>query len=494
MAARRPTGPALLLAALLVALTVVPGEVNTRAAPAAPAMQAPPFDHIFVVLEENQDYDRIVGSDEAPFINSLINDNFLQTDYHALNHGSLPDYLGLVSGSEQLQAIGTPPTDCTPQWTRSPPSCVVTAADPSNITDLIEHSGRSWRAYLQAMGQPCRWQSQTADYDIIHNPFVYFETIEGGNAVSSQRCVDHDVDMYADPRHSLHADLMSASTTPNFVFIVPGNRYNMHDNQFKGADDFLRDILTGTNRSGQNGINAVNIFSSPAWTTGRSIAYIVWDEDSGTRVNHVVAIQVGNWVNRPSGEDGATFNHYSMLKTWEVAWGLPPIQQAGGDASARPMLAAFNLSNEPPKGQTSNRLTLRNAHPEVFAQLQANLRSPGRTASLLTVFGNDGVQKIRLYVSPNGTLAVDNGVAGTTASSSVAFGTGWHSVQIHVWARGNGGTCDVAYDGHLIAALSQLGTCSTGRSPIGSVVLGDAGPGQPGAVEVRYPAIATSRL
>src|SRR5712691_769910 len=493
MAARRLPGPALLLGVLLVALSVLPGQANTRAAPAVAASEAPAFDHIFVILEENQDYDRIVRNPEAPFINSLIAANFLQTDYHALGHGSLPDYLGLVSGSVQSQAIGTPSRDCTPDWAANPPSCAVTAPDPSNIADLIEHSGRSWRAYLQGMEQPCRWQSASADYDIFHNPFVYFATIEGGGAASSKRCVERDVDMYGDPRHTLHADLMSASTTPNFVFIVPSNHNNMHDDRWRPADNFLRDILTGTNTSGQNSTNAINIFSSPAWTNGRSIAYIVWDEDSGPRINHVPAVVVGNWVNGPHGEDGATFDHYSMLKTWEAAWGLPSIQSAGGDASATPMLGAFKLSDAAAAAKTSKRLALNAAHPEVFVQVDAKIAS-GRTPSLLSVYGDDGVAKFRLRVSSGGTVALDNGIAATTRTSATVFGPGWHRIELHVWVAGGAGTCEVSYDGRPVAELSQLDTCPTGTTPIGSIGLGDIPADQGGAASFNAPVIATGRI
>lgn len=491
MAARWPPGPAFVLGTLLVALSALPGEMHTRAAAATPASHAPTFDHIFVILEENQDYSRIVRDGDAPFINSLIATNYLETDYHALGHGSLPNYLGLISGSEQLQAIGRPPRDCAPNWAINPPTCAVTTPDPSNITDLIEHSGRTWRAYLQGMEQPCRWQSQSSDYDVIHNPFIYFQTIEGGGAVSSQRCVDHDVDMYRDPNHTLHADLMSAVTTPNFLFIVPSNHFNMHDDRLTPGDSFLRDILTGTNTTGQNPTNAVNIFSSPAWTSGRSILYIVWDEDSGTQINHVAAIQVGSWVDGPHGEDGAAFDHYSMLKTWEMAWGLASIQRRGGDASASPMLAAFNLNDEAQSGQVSGRLKPKTAHPEVYAQVQARIRLRGAPANILSVYGRDGEEKVRLYVSSDGTLTLENRIAGTTQTSSAPFGSGWHRVEVHVWARGGTGSCDVAYDGEPIPALSQPDRCATGAAPIGSVLLGGAG-GTP--VEFRDPSIATSRI
>jgi len=494
MAARRPPGAVLLLGVLLLAVSILPGQANIRAAATMPVSQAPAFDHIFVILEENQDYDRIVGNPQAPFINRLIAANFLQTDYHALGHGSLPDYLGLVSGSVQPQAIGTPSRDCTPDWAANPPTCVVTAPDPSNIADLIEHSGRSWRAYLQGMERPCRWQTASDDYDIFHNPFVYFATIEGSRAASSQRCVDRDVDMYSDPMHTLHADLLSASTTPNFVFIVPSNRYNMHDDRWRPADNFLQDILTGSNTSGQNSANTINIFSSPAWTAGRSIAYIMWDEDSGTRINHVPLVAVGNWVNGPHGEDGATFDHYSMLKTWEVAFGLPSIQSAGGDASASPMLGAFNLGHAGAAAQASRRLTLNTAHLEVFVQVEANLASSSGTPDLLNVDGVDGAAKIRLYVSSGGTLALDNGIAATTRTSATVFGSGWHSIELHVFVAGDAGTCEVTYDGRMVAELSQIDSCATGPGPIGSIGLGDGTADQSGAVEFKVPVIATGRI
>src|SRR5207237_515747 len=83
--------------------------------------------------------------------------------------------------------------------------------------------GRTWRAYAQSMGWACRWQSNTSTYDVTHNPFVYFKTVQGGASVSSPRCEQNDVDLTADSRHSLAADLRADATTPNFVFIAPAD-------------------------------------------------------------------------------------------------------------------------------------------------------------------------------------------------------------------------------------------------------------------------------
>ncbi len=209
-----------------------------------PAASAPAFDHIFVIVEENMDESQVVANPQAPFINDvLFKGNWRQTNYFGLNHGSLPDYLGLVSGSEHKPVIGDPPSDCTPAWGTSPPSCAIKDPWPSNIADSIEGSGRTWRAYAQSMGWPCRWQSNTATYDVTHNPFVYFKTVQGGASVSSPRCQQHDVDLAADSRHSLAADLRTEATTPNFVFIAPDNAHNMHDGNVAQADRFLQDLF-----------------------------------------------------------------------------------------------------------------------------------------------------------------------------------------------------------------------------------------------------------
>src|SRR5207244_1516911 len=81
----------------------------------------------------------------------------------------------------------------------------------------------------------------------------YFKTVQGGASVSSPRCEQNDVDLTADSRHSLAADLRAEATTPNFVFIAPDNAHNMHDRNVAQADRSLQDSFT---RSDVNGAPA----------------------------------------------------------------------------------------------------------------------------------------------------------------------------------------------------------------------------------------------
>ena len=56
---------------------------------------------IFTIVLENHDYDEIVGSANAPYINSLIAMGALATNYKDTAHPSLPNYLHMISGDNQ---------------------------------------------------------------------------------------------------------------------------------------------------------------------------------------------------------------------------------------------------------------------------------------------------------------------------------------------------------------------------------------------------------
>ena len=73
---------------------------------AASALPRP--DHVVVVIEENQSQQAIVGSADAPYINSLAAQGASFTDYHAITHPSQPNYFALFSGSTQGFIDDTP--------------------------------------------------------------------------------------------------------------------------------------------------------------------------------------------------------------------------------------------------------------------------------------------------------------------------------------------------------------------------------------------------
>jgi phospholipase C len=246
----------------------------------------PAFDHIFVVVEENTAYSQVIGSSAAPYLNALAQQYGLATNYHAIRHPSLPNYLALIGGdtfgvSSDCPAVGSG-------------ACQIDAV---NLADRIEAAGREWGAYFETMHTPC-----DTSISANHDPFMHFDDIR----TATLRCARHIL-----PYASLSADLASAATTPDFVFISANDSHNMHTGSIAAGDAWLQDNLAA-------------VFASPAWTTQRSLLVITWDEDDGSEGNRVATILVGSAVR--SGFDSATaYTHYSLLRTIEAAWGLAPL-------------------------------------------------------------------------------------------------------------------------------------------------------------------------
>jgi len=71
------------------------------------ANSMPKPDHIVIAIEENHAYSQIIGSDSAPYINSLVADSFsaIFINSYAITYPSQPNYLDLFSGSDQGVAM-----------------------------------------------------------------------------------------------------------------------------------------------------------------------------------------------------------------------------------------------------------------------------------------------------------------------------------------------------------------------------------------------------
>lgn len=80
----------------------------------------PHLDHVFVIMMENHSYQQVIGNPNEPYLNSLIANKQvnLATNYYAVGHPSLTNYLEVVGGSnfgirsDNAPAWGS--TSCTP--------------------------------------------------------------------------------------------------------------------------------------------------------------------------------------------------------------------------------------------------------------------------------------------------------------------------------------------------------------------------------------------
>jgi phosphatidylinositol-3-phosphatase len=272
--------------------TVTPSPNLTPAPSPSSASGIPAFRHIYVIILENKEYGSIVGSRAAPYLNSLIARYGSTTNFYAETHPSEPNYIALTSGG--LQGTNSDGT--------------YDLAAP-NLFDQIEASGRTWHVYAQGFPGNC-FKSYAAnpvvdgigaagDYVRKHNPAISYTSISG----DPTRCANITRLAGFDP------------AAADFEMIIPNEINDMHSSSVAAGDSFLKAFVP-------------QIVGSTAFEG--SVVFITWDEgDTNARGGgHIATI-----VMSPGMSPGARFDgpctHYSMLRTFEEAWGLPLLGEAG---------------------------------------------------------------------------------------------------------------------------------------------------------------------
>ena len=302
-AAATGTRPAASAAAARPAAAAASSPCGTRTS-------APAYKHVIWLWLENHSFDTIIGSPQAPYLNSLATECGLATNYHNITHRSLPNYVGATSGLG-FPALASFTGDCSPH-----PGCATSA--PS-----IFGQGETWKAYQESMPSNC-YPKNSGEYVVHHNPPPYFTTLAG--------CGTFDV-----PYTRLAPDL-AAGTLPAFSFITPNVLDDMHTGTIAEGDKWLA-------------ANLPAILNSPEYTDGSTAVFITWDEGHGGTVGEQcatnktdVSCHVATIVISPSTKPGTRsatlFNHYSLLRTAEQLLGLPLLGEA---ASYPSMVAAFHL-------------------------------------------------------------------------------------------------------------------------------------------------------
>jgi len=184
----------LVTAALLVGVVAgCGGSAAAGSSAAAPArsLTRAKVSRIVVVVLENREYNEIIGRASAPYINSLAGQSAVATDYHAVSHPSLPNYLALTGGS----TFGFDGSDCM--------TCSVSHR---NLIDQLEASKISWKAYMEDMPSACSFASSSGGYVRRHDPFMYYRDVAGNR----NRC------RFVVPANQLGSDLARHSL-PEFV-------------------------------------------------------------------------------------------------------------------------------------------------------------------------------------------------------------------------------------------------------------------------------------
>jgi phosphatidylinositol-3-phosphatase len=301
----------------VAAASATPTSVSVSATPSAghpcgTAAKPGTYKHVIWIWMENHSSSAIIGSSQAPYLNTLARECGLATNYHNITHPSLPNYIAATSGLPYSALHGFLP-DCSPGG-----SCETSAKS-------IFGQGETWKSYEESMPSSCD-HSNSGNYAARHNPAVYYTTLHG--------CSSDDV-----PYSRLASDL-AHSQLPAFSFITPNLIDDMHNGTVADGNKWLSASLPA-------------ILNSAGYRNGSTVVFITWDEGEGggyasgeqcaTNTSDV-SCRVATLVISPSTKTGARsgtlFNHYSLLGTAEQLLGLSKLGLA---ASSTTMTKAFNL-------------------------------------------------------------------------------------------------------------------------------------------------------
>jgi phosphatidylinositol-3-phosphatase len=253
------------------------------AEPLAARTVVPTPDHVVIVMEENHGYSQIIGSPNAPYINSLAQSGALFTKSYAISHPSQPNYLDLFSGANQGVTND---------------SCPHSFAVDNEGSELIA-VGLSFAGYSEGLPAKGSLVCTSGKYARKHAPWTNFTDLPAKTNL---------------PYTKFPGDY---SRLPAVSWVIPNLDDDMHDGTIHAGDTWLKN----------------NLSAYLAWAqTHNSLLIVTWDEDDGGQGNHIATIFAGPMV-KP-GQYSETINHYTVLRTIEAMYGLTPL---GNSASVKPI-------------------------------------------------------------------------------------------------------------------------------------------------------------
>src|SRR5207237_10931642 len=137
-----------------------------------PGEGVPAFGHGGVIIGENAELGNVNKSNSPSLINTFEPKSAWHTNYFALAHNSLANYVGMTSGQFILcDQNDDPPSTC--------------HQDVPNLFNQMDAASVSWKSWMESMPKPCDLNPETGTikgsntYRTKHNPAIYYANIEG---------------------------------------------------------------------------------------------------------------------------------------------------------------------------------------------------------------------------------------------------------------------------------------------------------------------------
>ncbi|MGZ7000113.1 MAG: alkaline phosphatase family protein [Acidimicrobiia bacterium] len=282
--------------------------------------------HVFVIVLENYRAEDVTP-DAAPYLTQLAGRGVTLDAMYGVDHASLSNYIAMTSGNTPTVQTKA---DCL-QY-----DCIFEAPQDRNLGDQLEEKGLDWKAYMESMPAPCTHPTVSGSFDPYlvgyatrHNPFVYYRDVVGSDITTvSDRCAAHDL-----PYDRFAGDL-AQHTTGNYTLIVPNTCNDGHD---RGTSCALPTADTWLSQ------NVPAILASKEYRHHGALI-VTFDEADGADTRgccgnsaggRIATVVLSPSVTAPGSHTASEYDHYSVLRTIEDAFGLDCLGHAC-DAGSRP--------------------------------------------------------------------------------------------------------------------------------------------------------------
>ena len=365
----RPRGlsRAALLALAAANLVFTPCLSHAQPAP-APATPSPLYSHVFVIVEENKDYELIVNGVAAPNIARLGRTYGLADHFYGEVHPSQGNYVALLGGD----TFGIHDDDawyCVPGSTdrlcpgAAEPGYQSHTVETPHLGDQLAAKGLTWKGYYENLPEPGSMVVQAGDptaEESLRNKPIYAAKHSGFTNFRSAQMDPHRA-QHLVGFDQLDADLKSGNL-PNFALIIPNQCNEMHGIFGVGVPpscDILKPALTVARGDEVVGKLVDRLMNTDAWRSAENMAIVITFDESGSGKRdgccavtpgalsnfgggHIITVVITN--HGPRGVvDSTPYNHYSLLRTLEDAFGAPAYlgHAADTDKGVAPMTRLF---------------------------------------------------------------------------------------------------------------------------------------------------------
>ena len=262
----------------------------------------PVYDHVVIVIEENKNYEQIIGNKGASYINKTLRaEGANLTQMYAEEHHSEGNYFWLFSGSNQDVGF----EDDIP----------TTFFATSNLGAGLMQNQRSFKGYSEDLPKIGWTGNHSGGYARKHVPWISFSNVPDGAQIgtsSNLRFKDFPIDF---------------TKLPTVAIVVPNLVNDMHGvlpfqpASVKKGDKWLRQNIDPYYRWAKQN-NSLLIVTFDEDDNGPSGLTNPSDPDPARR-NRIATILAGARIKSGDYAEGKGVTHVNLLRTLEAMYGLP---------------------------------------------------------------------------------------------------------------------------------------------------------------------------